>query len=139
MATTEQSRKTALYRHFDADGLLLYVGISRCALGRLGGHRSEACWYDQISRVTIEWRESRDDALKAEAYAIWHEGPLYNVIGSRSQPGAWSPLLGRVVIAPPAQRTRSDSRGGDRHNRTNRAAYMRAYRARRKSEGRPLT
>lgn len=138
MATTEQSRKTALYRHFDADGLLLYVGISRCALGRLGGHRSDACWYDQISRITIEWRESRDDAMIAEKRAIWREGPLYNKDGAHTNPDKPQ----RVIVAtlpPPAASNRIERRkGGDRHA-TPRAAYMRIYRARRKSEGRPLT
>jgi hypothetical protein len=30
------SKRTSLYRHFDADGTLLYVGISLSALVRLG-------------------------------------------------------------------------------------------------------
>src|SRR5438067_656371 len=39
---------TQLYRHFDADGTLLYVGISLSALQRLRGHRA-AEWIDRIT------------------------------------------------------------------------------------------
>lgn len=70
--------KTTLYRHFDAGGALLYVGISKCALGRLEGHRSEAGWYDQIATVTIEWHPDRATAEQAERTAIRDETPLHN-------------------------------------------------------------
>jgi len=45
--------KCCLYRHFDAQGNLLYVGISRNAAARLRGHKI-ASWYDDISSITIE-------------------------------------------------------------------------------------
>ena len=47
-------RGCALYRHFTADGTLLYVGISLSALNRLGQHRQNAEWFDKIARVEIE-------------------------------------------------------------------------------------
>lgn len=72
--------KTALYRHFDAAGRLLYVGISLNALQRLGQHSYGAAWFDHIATVTIEQHPTRGDALTAEAIAIAKESPLWNIV-----------------------------------------------------------
>jgi len=72
---------TSLYRHFDGDGCLLYVGISLSAVARLAEHRRESHWYSQIARVEIENFEDREDALEAEAEAIRNEKTLYNIAG----------------------------------------------------------
>lgn len=72
--------RTALYRHFDAAGALLYVGISLSTVQRLSQHKQRAGWYDQIASVTIEWHPTREAALTAEAIAIAKEGPLWNVV-----------------------------------------------------------
>jgi hypothetical protein len=69
---------TSLYRHFDKDGRLLYVGISKNAVARLGGHRGKS-WYHEIEAVKIERHKSREHALYAEALAIQNEQPLYNL------------------------------------------------------------
>lgn len=71
--------RTALYRHFDAEGRLLYVGISLSAARRLEQHKSTAQWFSKIVRVEIQWHPSRMDALAAEASAIVNEHPLHNV------------------------------------------------------------
>lgn len=70
---------TALYRHFDADGVLLYVGISLSAVARLAQHRDNAHWYRAIARVDIEWLPTREDAIFAERRAIFRERPLHNL------------------------------------------------------------
>lgn len=73
--------KTNLYRHYDADGKLLYVGISLSAVERLNRHkRGKSSWFSQISRVEIEAHETRSGALKAEREAIENESPEYNKI-----------------------------------------------------------
>lgn len=72
---------TALYRHFDADGVLLYVGISLRPVQRLGTHAKGSRWADRITRVTVEWRESREAAMRAESVAIRDELPSYNITG----------------------------------------------------------
>lgn len=71
--------RTALYRHFDAEGALLYVGISLSAVQRLSQHKSGSKWFEQIRRVTIEWHDSREKALRAEATAISQENPRHNL------------------------------------------------------------
>lgn len=68
-----------LYRHFDKDGRLLYVGISVCAVTRLAQHEQlGAEWYKKIVRIEIERFPTRLDAMRAELDAIKNEGPLYN-------------------------------------------------------------
>lgn len=71
--------RTALYRHFDAAGQLLYVGISLSAVQRLAQHRQTAHWFDRIARIDIEWHDSREEALAAEVVAIKAEAPQCNV------------------------------------------------------------
>ena len=61
---------TALYRYFDADELLLYVGISKQPINRLGQHRQDKSWWEQISTVRIERYRTRAEALDAERDAI---------------------------------------------------------------------
>lgn len=69
--------KCTLYRHFDAGGALLYVGISKNALCRLQGH-SGAIWYDDLATVTVEHFGTRGEACEAEWRAIHSEKPTHN-------------------------------------------------------------
>lgn len=70
--------KNCVYRHFDASGTLLYVGVSLCAVTRLSGHREHSGWFQEIARVTVEWFDSRELALEAERKAIRAEKPKHN-------------------------------------------------------------
>lgn len=72
--------KTALYRHFDSSGKLLYVGISLSALNRLGQHAEHAGWFGDIATVRIEHFPSREEALQAERMAIISERPVCNIV-----------------------------------------------------------
>ena len=69
-----------LYRHFDADNNLLYVGISKSAIARLSQHSLTGHWYDSICRVTIERFNSREELEQAEKRAIKNESPKYNIV-----------------------------------------------------------
>jgi excinuclease UvrABC nuclease subunit len=73
------SKPTKLYRHFDAEGILLYVGISVNALHRLTQHEATKSWHDQISTITIETHPTREAALVAERNAIMRERPIHNI------------------------------------------------------------
>lgn len=64
-----------LYRHFDKDGRLLYVGIAISTTMRLSGHRATSHWFDQITRIEIERFPTRVAALAAEMLAIGSEKP----------------------------------------------------------------
>lgn len=68
----------ALYRHFDADGVLLYVGITGNPKRRLYEHKCRSRWAEQIDRVTVKWMPDLATARDAERIAIAKEGPLFN-------------------------------------------------------------
>ena len=79
---------TQLYRHWDADGNLLYVGITAAADQRLKEHvsgSSRSHWSFEIATVTVETFHSRREALEAERRAIFSEAPKYN-IGAAGSP-----------------------------------------------------
>jgi hypothetical protein len=72
---------TTLYRFFDGQDCLLYVGISGWLPVRLEQHASSKQWWWQVRRCTMDHFPSREAALTAEADAINAEHPLYNVAG----------------------------------------------------------
>ena len=71
--------KTQLYRHFDADKKLLYVGISLSAFARLSQHKDHSQWFEQIKTVTLESFDTREEAMAAERKAIRTENPQFNI------------------------------------------------------------
>lgn len=73
------TRPTSLYRHFDATGRLLYVGIAMNALARQVQHVNGSHWADMIATITIERFPTRGAAVDAEERAIAVERPLYNL------------------------------------------------------------
>jgi hypothetical protein len=72
--------QTALYRHWDKDDRLMYVGISLSVFKRLSDHQRTSDWASRIVRVTIEQFPTREDALDAERTAIQFEHPECNVV-----------------------------------------------------------
>lgn len=84
-------KKTALYRHFDKNGVLLYIGISSSATARAVQHHNGSRWADLIARIDVEHYATREEALAAEAAAIKTEKPPYNVAGN-SVPASWAIL-----------------------------------------------
>lgn len=72
------SRRTALYRLFDTEGRLLYVGIAFNPDSRWAGHSASKSWWPDVAEKRIEWHETRSAAVAAERAAIAAELPLYN-------------------------------------------------------------
>ena len=70
--------KYAVYRHYDADGVLLYVGMSLNPTSRNMAHKAGSYWFCDISKITIEWFQDKIEAMDAEAWAIYREKPIYN-------------------------------------------------------------
>lgn len=91
--------RTALYRHFDADGKLLYVGVSLNAVARLSQHKLNAGWFGQIASVTIEWLGSRHAALDAELRAIRTETPAWNKVGRKAVTKAFETSSARISLS----------------------------------------
>lgn len=67
-----------LYRFFDGDDNLLYVGCSLTWPTRLAAHEREKDWWENVTRVTLDHFPTREIAAEAEVAAITHEGPRYN-------------------------------------------------------------
>lgn len=70
---------TDLYRYYDKDNKLLYVGISVSAITRQGQHKDSAVWYPEFTHMTKETFRTRKEALLAEKLAIKQEHPIYNI------------------------------------------------------------
>lgn len=68
-------RPAAVYRLFDEDGNLLYVGISYTPLRRFSQHLAKGRrWHSS----EVEWFSDRATAEDEEAVAIWQERPRWN-------------------------------------------------------------
>lgn len=73
--------RAAVYRHYDADQVLIYVGCSVAPIARLCEHQDGSPWGRTTATVTIEWWPTKAEALAAEAAAIQTEKPLVNRTG----------------------------------------------------------
>ncbi len=79
-----------LYRHFDSEDILLYVGMSLSAINRLSKHKSNSAWFASIKRVEIEQFSTKEEVLAAERIAIIQEKPLYNIKLSTVNPATFT-------------------------------------------------
>ncbi|VDS07603.1 hypothetical protein PARHAE_00780 [Paracoccus haematequi] len=69
--------RTYLYRYFDAQGHLLYVGITKDFFGR-DSTRWVLPWRYKAARVTLEMFQNRRMAELAERTAIRDENAIHN-------------------------------------------------------------
>lgn len=90
--------RTAVYRLFNADGDLLYVGIANDLQARLRQHAAAKPWWPEVARHTATWLEGRISALKAEAHAIRTEDPAYNIRRHPYREVVRPKLKGPVVV-----------------------------------------
>lgn len=79
------SEVTTLYRLFDCDRRLLYVGISRNPGRRFMEHYADKFWWEDVHDIKLERYYTREDALDAERSAIQSERPLYNKTHNKLQ------------------------------------------------------
>jgi len=73
-----EKRPCHLYRHYDKDDCLLYVGINFSAIERFSQHRG-ATWFKEITTLEIEEFPDRESAEFAETVAIKSEKPKFNI------------------------------------------------------------
>lgn len=71
----------AVYRMYDDRGRLLYVGVTGDIGQRFGDHSMKR-WFPLVERITLEWHETRAQAVLAESRAIAKERPRYNIAGT---------------------------------------------------------
>ncbi len=73
--------RTYVYRLWDKDKKLLYVGVSNNWAHRINQHKQQKQWSCEISSVTVQEFSSRSEAIDAESDAIKLENPKYNIAG----------------------------------------------------------
>lgn len=73
------NRRCSVYRLYDSQGVLLYVGIANDPGRRMSQHQAEKPWWPQVAHVDIEWHPARLVAERAEQAAIASENPLHNI------------------------------------------------------------
>lgn len=72
-----------VYRHWDKDGRLLYVGCTNNPHRRWNEHRTDSLqWVFEVVASQVTWYPTRDLALVAEWVAIDTEDPAHNVQSS---------------------------------------------------------
>lgn len=97
MAADQVSTHGDLYRFFDCEGELLYIGLSLNAVARATQHRGDKFWWDDIASMTIE-KVPLAQLAQREAEAIQQEHPLHN----RHRPASSARTVRerRIVVRP---------------------------------------
>lgn len=68
-----------LYRAFDLEGRLLYIGSTNDVRLRMDQHRKSAQWFSRMALFTTEPFATEDEVRIAERAAIQNEQPPYNI------------------------------------------------------------
>lgn len=67
-----------LYRCYDADDRLIYVGSTSSYRRRIGEHLAQSWWYSLVCRLRSEQFPTLEAARAAEKVAIQEEQPAFN-------------------------------------------------------------
>lgn len=94
-----------LYRFFDAEDNLLYIGITNSPLTRFSSHQADKSWFRRVVRSTMVQFATRAELAAAEIAAIQSEKPKpkYNVAYSVTSP------TDRIGVTPRARYVNSDA------------------------------
>ena len=71
---------TSLYRFYDAEDRLLYVGVTSVGPSRWSDHERNREWWAKVVRTVVEHFPDRATALDAEREAVVVEQPIYNTV-----------------------------------------------------------
>lgn len=108
-----------LYRHYDKEYCLLYVGQTMSPKQRKGSHSRDKSWWREVMLTTYQWFEDRAQVLAAEREAIENEIPLFNNRFNQSRQLAF-PFGSEVAVvrdirsfsAPKSRRVKTANGGG---------------------------
>lgn len=70
-----------MYRFFDVDGVLLYVGSTSNPPVRWSKHKGDKPWWLEVDAYSLTWWSSRETAYREEYRAIGAEQPKHNERG----------------------------------------------------------
>lgn len=68
-----------LYRCYNENGTLVYIGLSISVLNRLCQHKSYSEWFHQTDTIKLERFKDINTLRKAEKKAIEKEKPIFNI------------------------------------------------------------
>jgi excinuclease UvrABC nuclease subunit len=96
----------SVYRFYNADGELLWVGCTANLFSRLLSHRSGSPFHTQIASVQLEHFDSRTEARAAETAYIETLRPAYNIEhnGSVNKHGNWVAVAAKMRAADPKRK-----------------------------------
>lgn len=78
----------AVYRCFDAVGVLLYIGSTESRLKRLAIHSTRTPWWPDVADVQVTRYPTIFEARGAERMAIVAENPLHNKLPKKKRAAA---------------------------------------------------
>lgn len=105
---TLQDLPTSVYRAYDQDGQLLYVGITAREMRRFYEHERAGTWFPFATYLELEHWDNRIGAEQREKQLIRQYNPPYNIAHARG-----------LRTVRPRQRTRRVYRRRRRWNRSN--------------------
>ncbi len=79
-AYLDEGGSFSVYRFYDKQDQLLYVGQTSHGYKRMQQHNKTQPWWREVARSEVEHHESREEALQAEAWAIHKEHPKHNIV-----------------------------------------------------------
>ena len=93
-----------LYRFYDDEERLLYIGVTVDPGKRMSAHCHGKSWWQSVHNITMQNFSSSSDLMCAEREAIKAEDPIYNVVHSRRKRRRRS-QWGAQDLVPPAPPT----------------------------------
>lgn len=72
-------KPTTVYRFYDIDSRLLYVGLTSTAQSRWHHHERNKTWWPHVWSIDTAHFPTRESALQAEERAIRAERPIFNI------------------------------------------------------------
>jgi hypothetical protein len=101
VSTEPAAEHHALYRLYNADGVLLYIGETNNPVERYIEHRDTKEWWPEVTRHSIEWsQKGRTEVQEAEKAAIRDEWPLHNIAHQPRGDGTYfvpSYVVGKIL------------------------------------------
>lgn len=93
-----KKRPHDLYRFYDANDVLLYVGISLNAAQRASQHKQEKAWWGDVDRMVVDHLGviTRAEAERTERDVIAAERPIHNITHNTRRFGLPGDNLGPV-------------------------------------------
>ena len=78
--------KTALYKHKNADGHIIYVGVAKNIGARSAQHLNNSEWQTEIASIDVEWHDNSLMAELMEIKLIKSLRPKYNKAHNNNKP-----------------------------------------------------